>query len=186
MPSQRLDMMILLALELEEAGKESGDRSLQNIAVAVCHEPTFVGKSATLTLFLRERLAAFSSSTSIQLTFLLGFDTLERLFAPRYYGSESAMKDALRRFLLPSGDNSRIVCARRSPGASYKFTDTSVLDAAAEFVESGSIEFADIGEEERALSSSEVREDTSDGWGAKVPTAVAAYIKEKHLYRRSS
>jgi len=184
-PTQRLEMMVLLARELEAAGGQGS----QSIAVAVCQEPTFVGKSTALTLFFRDRLAAFSSSATVQLTFLLGFDTLERLFAPRYYGSESAMKGALRVFFSPSGDNSRTICARRSSGVSYSEADTSVLGVAAEFIDSGAVELVDIGEEERALSSSEVRENigsTSDVWYSKVPKAVATYIQQNTLYRQSS
>lgn len=52
-------------------------------------------------------------SPSPKLTFLMGTDTVARLFALRYYASEAAMPTALHRSLSPNGDDSWIVCARR-------------------------------------------------------------------------
>jgi nicotinamide-nucleotide adenylyltransferase len=175
-------MMVLLARELQE---QSADRGSPNIAVAVCQEPTFVGKSAALKPFFHERMISLSSSAHVRLTFLIGFDTLERLFAPRYYGSEALMKDALGRFFSTSGDDSRVICARRTSGASYSQVDSTVLDAAAEYINSGAVALVDIGEEVRTLSSSEIRDmvrNVSNAWQRKVPSLVAAYIKENSLY----
>ncbi|KAF8591206.1 Nucleotidylyl transferase [Ramaria rubella] len=186
-PSQRLQMMIFLAHELQRIGEQNANHSSQNIAVGVCREPTFVGKSAVLLDFFHDRLATLSPSTNVRLTFLLGFDTLERLFAPRYYSSEDAMKEALRRLLSPSGDDSRIICARRRAGESYAEVDNNIVDIASNFIDSGAVVLTDIGEAERALSSSEVRKnitDASDNWMHKVPESVAAYIKENHLYAK--
>lgn len=174
--------MVLLARELQE---QTEDRGSPNIAVAVCQEPTFVGKSAVLRLFLHERMIALSTQMHAQLTFLLGFDTLERLFSPRYYGCETSMRDALERFFSTSGDNCRIICARRASGVSYPQANIGVLGAAAEYIDSGAVKLTDIGEEERTLSSSEVRKliwNTSDLWQQKVPRLVAAYIRENDLY----
>ncbi|KAL0953241.1 hypothetical protein HGRIS_004494 [Hohenbuehelia grisea] len=117
-----------------------------NVAVAIIDEPTFVGKSSALLTFLRDRLASLETLLSgaaptppttagspqsaeprapdIELTFLVGIDTLERLFVPKYYASsdptatpEENMLIALRKFMSsqPGGDNARVVCARRIP-----------------------------------------------------------------------
>lgn len=174
--------MVLLAHELQG---QSEDHGSHNIAVAICQEPTFVGKSASLKQFFQDRIMALSSSVNVHLTFLVGFDTLERLFATRYYGSETNMKEALRRFLSISGDNSRIICVHRAPGASYPLVDASALEAAREYINSGAVVLTNIGEGERTLSSSEVREmvrNASDTWQQKVSKLVAIYIKENQLY----
>lgn len=66
-----------------------------NVAVGIIDEPTFVRKAEVLHQFLNERVSTFLSGSpptvsekptvSVQLSFLMGYDTLERLFAPRYY-----------------------------------------------------------------------------------------------------
>jgi len=181
-PSQRLQMMVLLAKELQAL-----DVGSQNVAVAVCQEPTFASKSNVLHLFLRQRMRELSSEgTKARLTFLLGYDTLERLFSPRYYGSEQNMDAALRGLLTASGDDSRVLCARRSAGASYLQADSGFLQVAEKYIDSGAVVMTDIGETEKALSSSEVREGVRSGfatWETLVPSSIAAYIKENNLYR---
>ena len=123
------------------------DALIGNVAVAIIDEPTFVRKSAVLRECLRHRVAslfhapapasvsASSSSLSqtsgnlhmksaenanapeVRLTFLMGFDTLERFLAPRYYGSGTleSMHTALDSFFSqpPEGDGSKVVCAGR-------------------------------------------------------------------------
>lgn len=96
--AQRLEMMILLAKEIE---RSFGDPPAANIAVAIIDEPTFIAKSSVLCASLRERqllldpnpLAELEPSQfmerdmitqplKIQPNFLMGTDTLERLVAP--------------------------------------------------------------------------------------------------------
>ncbi|KAG6373400.1 hypothetical protein JVT61DRAFT_6549 [Boletus reticuloceps] len=109
---QRLEMMRLLSHDMRsiETSESSGGfpQISDNVAIAIVDEPTFVGKSTVLLHFLKKRLAAVvessnsPNSTSIKrdasypfpspkLTFFLGFDTLIRLFSPRYYPSEQVM-----------------------------------------------------------------------------------------------
>ena len=128
---------------------------LRNVAVGIIDEPTFVKKSSTLRSALQSQLLSLltskpdnngSNSNSeiqslnpakiglginypeIQLHFLMGTDTLERLLAPRYYAKSSntnvdatlAMHTALRGFFsLPpeGGDGSIVVCAGRDPSS---------------------------------------------------------------------
>lgn len=120
---QRLQMMGLLA---HDVSCQDG-----NVAIAITDEPTFVGKSKVLQEYLRTRLRllftedAQGASLHAQLSFIVGLDTLERLFSPKYYppppGSsatpEETMVAALSRMLSPQsdgGDDSLIVCARRT------------------------------------------------------------------------
>jgi nicotinamide-nucleotide adenylyltransferase len=208
-----------------------------NVAVAIIDEPTFVGKSNIMLPFLQRRLTSLASSptspTSLeipipgpkdettsaqpliqqpQLTFLLGFDTLERLFTPRYYVSSSSpssdptwqMLSSLRKFFSPSpqGDDSRVVCARRSSSPLSQNQDqnqdqpknasetlntkTSTLSLAEEFIASQRTVIIDIGEDEKTFSSTAVREmirDGDSGWRRFVPANIAEYVDSEGLYR---
>jgi nicotinamide-nucleotide adenylyltransferase len=122
---QRLQMMGLLA---QDPSVRDG-----NVAIAITDEPTFVGKSKVLQEYLKARLASLPPETTpqspvgsrnTQLSFIVGLDTLERLFSPKYYppssGSQATHEDTmikmLSRMLSPpsqGGDDSLVVCARR-------------------------------------------------------------------------
>ncbi|KZT67950.1 hypothetical protein DAEQUDRAFT_367824 [Daedalea quercina L-15889] len=185
-----------------------------NVAVAIIDEPTFVGKSSVLLSCLRHRLSAPSASLSTlarppsssesqslditaplssvlrpQLTFLVGTDTLERLFAPRFYASPEAMRVALHRFFSshPDGDDARIVCARRALNTAADDEEEAKLKAAIrEFAEDGRVLLVDIPEELRAVSSTKIRQGAKgedEAWRRMVTPAVAEYIVEHDLYR---
>ncbi|KAF8843700.1 Nucleotidylyl transferase [Paxillus ammoniavirescens] len=207
---QRLEMMQLLSQDLcstDSTKTEYGCPSpvSGNIAIAVIDEPTFVGKSTTLLRFLRTRLASPINSSSLssaterqdgayslphpKLTFLLGFDTLGRLFSPKYYPSEEIMVQMLRVFLFPNEEDCRIVCAHRtSPGAgqtSQNELHGKALEMAQEFIASGRIILIDIGAREQTYSSSEVRAKVAAGdetWKWLVTGVIANYIMENALY----
>ncbi|KAI0701897.1 hypothetical protein C8T65DRAFT_656063 [Cerioporus squamosus] len=183
-----------------------------NVAVAIIDEPTFVGKSALLLDFLRKRISDLypapgitlpsessssheSTSTeppSPKLTFLMGTDTIVRFFAARYYASEEAMKTALHRFLSPAENDSRIICARRvSRGVSREAEENAeaqLPDFVRDITPGDRIAFVDIGEEECAYSSSEVREKIArgdEGWRTMVTPLIAGYIEQHGLYSLS-
>jgi hypothetical protein len=79
--------------------------SSANVAVGIINEPTFVKKAEVLHSFLYSRISSFLSDVvtrqaceglgqqvsnwSVQPSFLMGYDTLERLVAPRYYAPTS-------------------------------------------------------------------------------------------------
>lgn len=197
-------------------GHDDHCRQDGNVAVAIIDEPTFVGKSSKLLSFLRERLAnTFSSLSSSpsssrlpiftqsdlgttlipkpQLTFLQGFDTLERLFSPRYYSSEDEMLRSLRNFFSVDGDDSRVVCARRASGSrrdsdeamQQEMREQRAMEAAKEFMSSERVMLIDIGDDVRTISSTEVRDKISKGdeeWRRLVPQSIAKFITEEHLY----
>ena len=170
-------MMYLLAEDMSES---------HDVAIAITDEPTFVGKSTNLLAFLRSRLSSMSSPPipTPRLTFLLGLDTLERLFSPRYYPSEEEMLTSLRHF-FGEEEGCNVVCARRDP-ISYphpsKDLDTPIPPTATEFL--NQISLIDIGAEEQALSSSQVRDGRSagEGWKKSVSPSIARYIEETGLY----
>ncbi|OCH93061.1 Nucleotidylyl transferase [Obba rivulosa] len=162
---QRLEMMCLFA---QDVGMEQNRPP--NVAVAVINEPTF------------------GDTPKVQLTFLTGMDTLVRLFSPRYYPSEEAMRESLHHFLSDEGDDSRVVCARRTVQGTFTKGDQEqqLPETAKEFVESHRVAIINISERERGISSTEVRQLIARGdnaWRSLVTPAVAEYIAEHNIYR---
>ena len=194
---QRLEMMLLLSKDVITSSKPEHEAA--NVAIAIIDKPTFVGKSSMLLDFLQRRLT--TTPLPLELTFLVGLDTLERLFSPRYYSSETDMMASLRQFLsaAPQGDNSRIVCAKRvlSPAQVAQPIDSpqdiSSLALAKEFRESDRIAIIDIGNIVNRYSSSAIRSaigrfgleqtvDHNGGWKSMVTREIADYIVEQRLY----
>jgi nicotinamide-nucleotide adenylyltransferase len=180
---QRLEMM---AISTQDIDSDMPD-SMRNAATAIIDEPTFVGKSRNLLTFLRDHIASLdkgslASPPKIQLTFLQGFDTLERLFSPRYYASHSSMTTLLRGFFSPDHDDSTLVCAWRGDESK----DVSVLPSLAkEFIDAGRIVLIDIGEKERQISSTEIRGKrarSDEGWKQFLTPRIARYVEEQKLY----
>ncbi|KAG6841438.1 hypothetical protein C0991_011108 [Blastosporella zonata] len=186
---QRLEMLQIFTQDMASNRDETA-----NVAIAMIDEPTFVGKSRILQTFFKSRFAAnphHFSGFDTQLNFIVGFDTLERLFQPRYYGSEEQMMSSLRQFLSPDGDNSRVVCARRASSTSSAI-DVIELASANEFISSGRIAIIDIDDEVKGYSSSDVRNtirrlglDAAE-WRKFVPLGIASYIVRDDLYRIDS
>lgn len=188
---QRLEMMLLLSKDVIESQHEAA----ANVAIAIIDKPTFVGKSSALLDFLQRRL---TTPLPLELTFLVGLDTLERLVSPRYYTSETDMMASLRQFLsaAPQGENSRIVCAKRVSSlaeAAQSFEDIPSLALAKEFRESDRIVIVDIGNIVNRYSSSAIRSaigrfglgqtiDQDGGWKSMVTREIADYIVEQRLY----
>lgn len=209
---QRLEMMYLLAKDMDQPSADSHEEGegewSSNVAIAIIDEPTFVGKSTALLTFLRNRIVLSPSTLQPhpKLAFLLGVDTLERLFSPRYYPSEESMMSSLRHFFCEEG--STVVCAKRHPSSytsssnELRFPEVhnsvpiSVPPHALEFMDANQITIIDIGKDEQTYSSSEIRNerkgsvDTGDGngqshtdrWKRLVSERVAAYIEEHALY----
>jgi len=198
---QRLEMMLLLSRDVRASTNTDTSHSLleyetANVAIAIIDKPTFVGKSSALLDFLQRRL---TTPLPLELTFLVGLDTLERLFSSRYYTSETDMMTSLRQFFSAAGDNSRIVCAKRvsSPietaQSAENLDDFASLVLAKEFRESDRIVIIDIGNVVNSYSSSAVRSaigrsgfgqniDQDGGWKSMVTREIADYIVEQRLY----
>ncbi|KAF9048764.1 hypothetical protein BJ165DRAFT_1325192, partial [Panaeolus papilionaceus] len=212
---QRLEMMEMLGKQIRyypSAAPSSPDEP--NVAIAIIDEPTFIGKSQVLLDFLRRRFRILATSSDdglptselpeIELTFLVGKDTLERLFAPRYYASESFMVASLRKFMAPAphGDNSRVVCAHRVSASTIinplaaeaeEAQARRAMDLAQEFVDNGRIAMIEIGDKLSRYSSSAVRgsihamglegrEGKELAWKGLVSKDVAQYITDSRLY----
>lgn len=182
-PEMRLEMMRELALELEK-------RKGGNVAVMCCREPTFVGKST----LLRTELARITGSDTedgsgpIKLSFALGWDTLIRLFNPKYYAPPAPpMSTALASFF----DGSSVVCARRGDIDAAEEQDFLDRDGVKEW-RSG-IEMATLSKEMGEVSSSLVRATVKECMGDEalistrlkglVVDGVSRYIVREKLYR---
>jgi len=181
---QRVEMMSLLAPRIHHNGLSSPP----NVAVGLVNEPTFVSKSSALRRFLDDHLAKLTSgplrAISVQLTFLMGSDTLERVLAPRYYPSEDEMHRLLGIFLSQEGDNAQIVCSRRADDGKDRKTES--LPTTNFYLETGRVAFIDIGEREMTLSSSALRTQCRDGvqsWSTATTAEVCKYIVDNRLYR---
>ena len=181
---QRLNMMFLHAQDMDLALADSPS----NVAIAVVDEPTFVGKSSALLAFLHKHLQGLNPPLSnpdvtIHLTFLQGFDTLQRLFSTQYYPSETSMLASLRHFFSAEGDNSTVVCAWRGDGRKERAFES--LPLSREFVDAGRIVMLEIGERNHNLSSTKVRDLRRKGdeeWKRVVSARIASYIELQGLY----
>ena len=111
----------------------------------------------------------------LELMFVVGFDTLERLFAPRYYSD-------MERELAPFFERNRVLAANRGRTAA---------DDVARWIEKHAGPFVDritvleIDEYPASLSSTQVREAVAAGDSPHpaVSPAVRRYIEEHGLYR---
>jgi nicotinamide-nucleotide adenylyltransferase len=179
---QRLEMMLLLADELQSSEIV---RSTGNIAVAAIDEPTFVGKARRLRQVLLTMIRRTVPVVALQLHFVLGFDTVVRLFSPRFYASQDAMCSLLETFFDPTGDNCVVVCARRSlkEGMTQEERDLEEREfvesiEVRRYIETGRVVLVDIPEDLQAISSTKVRKGGRD----LVPLSIRSYIGGKNLY----
>lgn len=124
-PLQRLSMMVVLAKDLEEKLRQDGvDEDSVNVAVAICEEPLMKDKSSIVHAWLRQQgsksngevHAGEASSppftTRTRLHWVVGWDTLIRFFALKYYPSEEDFAKACQRFFVEEGTT--FMCARRN------------------------------------------------------------------------
>ncbi|KAJ7067207.1 Nucleotidylyl transferase [Mycena amicta] len=178
---QRLEMMFLLA-------KDTVPKNHRHpIAIGVIDEPTFVGKASKLRVALEKRVATLGIQRP-QLNFLMGFDTLERLFAPHYYGdsptdpdAETKMFAALDKFFSEEEDNARVIYARRGVSPSEEAT----LALAERYVAQRRIELVEIKAEVETCSSTQVRraiEQKSLTWRKMVTLNMHEYLRKEKIY----
>lgn len=200
---QRLQMMILLAEEMENRLSAASVSNSPMLAVATIDEPTFVGKSTKLLQYFRGVYPDAVEAQLPRLTFVLGFDTIIRLFNPKYYGSDDGMIASLDTFFLK--DHSSVMCARRRSGGSSLDSTTEneiaflQLGGVRRYVELGAVMIFGIDSTEAAMSSTLVRqsitamaaspmlEDTmahlpARNWRSMVLPAIAEYITWNGLY----
>ncbi|KZT57690.1 Nucleotidylyl transferase [Calocera cornea HHB12733] len=171
---QRVEMMILLAQDM--IALQPGIR----IAVGIIDEPTFVGKCRVIrSTFGR---ASRKSTRDVQVWFGVGWDTLLRLFAPRYYGGPEGMAEQLDGFF--GRDGSGVICARRGEGAEVDEKAFLATDEVKRWTDAGKVAMVDIGER-AAFSSTAIRDAVNKGeanWQMMCTSSIADYVSRAGLY----
>ncbi len=134
------------------------------LSVAASNQARIIDQALALT-------GAFPSAT---FDFVVGFDTLERLFARRYYADMEAE-------LAPFFERHRVLAANRGAIEAHEVAAWIHANAGAF---SNRILLLEIGKEPASLSSTRAREAASmDTGDLAAPAAVARYVREHGLYR---
>ncbi|BGO88948.1 hypothetical protein NBRC10512_005702 [Rhodotorula toruloides] len=183
----RLEMMRQLGMDLHR--RSGGKGGLSNVAVVLLQAPTFVRKSEILRDELDKLVQAQAGSdeASVRLTFLVGWDTLIRIFAPRYYQPPGPdLGSSMSAFL--DRDDSSLACARRGDIPSEEEDAFLNSDEVKEWVKRGKVEMFDIEERFRTISSTEVRravkEERWEDVRRDVPIeGIIDVIKREGLYK---
>ncbi|KAF9021378.1 Nucleotidylyl transferase [Hymenopellis radicata] len=151
--AQRSQMMLILS------------RAVPNSAVALIDRPTFAEKA-------REEAELKKS------TWVLGWDTLVRFFADKYY-PEGSMGRVLRTFFVEDG--SRVVYSRRGEAGDVDWID-KFLDE--HQIPRDCVQEVEIDPALRDVSSSAVRAAIKEGreWKGMVTDEIADYIEQERLY----
>ncbi|KZO91542.1 Nucleotidylyl transferase [Calocera viscosa TUFC12733] len=172
---QRVEMMILLAQDMTSL--QPGTR----VAVGIIDEPTFVGKCRVIrNTFGR---ASGKSMRDVRVWFGIGWDTLLRLFAERYYGGHEGMVEQLEGFF--GRDGSGVICARRGEGPEADEKAFFATEQVKRWMDGGKVVMVDIGES-AAFSSTAIRDAVDKGqdvWRSMCTTSVAQYVDREGLYR---
>jgi len=170
---QRVEMMILLAHDMLASQPNI------RVAVGIIDEPTFVGKCRVI----RDKFGRGDgeSTKDVRLWFGVGWDTLLRLFAARYYGGPEGMAEQLEAFF--EKDGSGVICVRRGGDSAEErfFLETEEVK---KWVDAGKVVMADIGER-AAYSSTAIRDAISqraDHWRSMCTCSIADYVLDGGLY----
>lgn len=212
--AQRLEMMVLLAQELAHpTATDDSDPSdplsssdlliAPAVAVAIIDEPTFKGKSSKLRDFFDRQLNRSDFNNHVappELSFVIGYDTLIRLFDLKYYGnSYDDLHGALDKFFRHDG--SSVVCVRRNVEGR---DEAAAVREEAAFLDlphvkpyltlEGRVKLVNISEDEASMSSTLVREGVAkddrlrgsigkeSAWRSMTLPSIAAFIEASQLY----
>ncbi|CAG8512734.1 11886_t:CDS:1 [Racocetra fulgida] len=210
-PVDRLLMMESLASQINSTiiKTEPTFNSLQNIATGVITHPLFMDKAKAIRSYLInnnnkpshsiDSSNGVDNSPQVSLYFILGFDTVIRLFNPQYY---SNIYKELNSFF----EISKIICANRDGYGGREFEENFFKsDIIKEIIgESGKLIGVKLDDELAKISSTNVRKAVSDAWNIErqetddygereemiknilynfCPESVAEFIIQEKLYR---
>ncbi|GAA6035030.1 hypothetical protein JCM8097_002151 [Rhodosporidiobolus ruineniae] len=180
----RLEMIRAVALDLQEKAAEEG---LRNVAVAVLNAPTFTQKSrilrSELDALVREQSG--EEKAEVRCSFAVGWDTLIRIFAPRYYQTGPGLPTSMNAFLIEDG--SSVSCARR--GDIPADEERAFLDSDEVKPWRSQVELFDLEDEKvKGISSTAIREAVKEErWEdvrRDVPfEGVVEILRRERLYR---
>ncbi|PWN19131.1 hypothetical protein BCV69DRAFT_284289 [Microstroma glucosiphilum] len=219
-PEQRLSMMYLLAKDLERKLSSEGSKE-PNVAVVVVEEPLMKDKSTLLHSFFKEQTeggrgqsngAGLVHRARPRLHWVVGWDTIIRYFALKYYPSPESFARSCDLFFNQEGTT--FVAARRVVGGSAPDRSDDAEQSAASlrkeedkflgsdlvrpWVEKGSVTMFDLPKEARGVSSTLVRsillEDGVSGkeklrklrQGDTVSEDLAKYLVEEDVYKKTA
>ncbi|KAH3673574.1 hypothetical protein WICMUC_003681 [Wickerhamomyces mucosus] len=144
-----------------------------DVSIGLTKHAKFIDKAFSI----KER---FRIPPEDKLTFLLGFDTLIRVFNPEYYKPLS-LRDALRGFV----ESNEIFCLTRNDEIDMQFQFMNSISRDFPPVWSENIKLVHNEENALSISSSYIRNEVSfnrKGWEDLVFHSISSYIKENDLY----
>lgn len=191
-PLQRLEMMSLLSFSLHSL--EASKNQEESIATALIHAPTFAAKASILRSYIVNELNLGQRGEEADLSFLVGMDTLVRIFDPNYY-PEGEMQTKLDGFFLPPprGAGANLVCARRGTTPADREFEENLLkrDDIKPWVENGKVKVLGDGHDGwEDVSSTLVRECVrKSDWESVnklLGEEMSLYIQKERLYFASN
>ncbi|WWC95371.1 hypothetical protein V866_002233 [Kwoniella sp. B9012] len=176
-PQQRVEMMSILS------SLRSNTHPKESIAVGLINEPTFVGKAS----IIRNHLSTLPYlDVEVDLSFLVGTDTLIRFFDPRFY-PPNEMNRKIQEYFRDS--NAYLISARRGINEEDRAIENEILnrDGVREWVDKGKLRLLGTGQEGwEEVSSTIVRKAVGGGDWEKVEKLVGKevmdYIRREGLY----
>jgi len=151
-----------------------------SVAVGVIDEPTFVGKSRVIQKTFGS--GSGDGGTAVRTWFGVGWDTLLRVFEPRYYGGPEGMAEQMEEFFQSGG--SGITCARRGMASSEEEDRFLQQPEVKRWVDARKVVMVDIGER-AAYSSTAIRDAIGRGertWKSMCTESIAQFVEREGLY----
>jgi len=153
----------------------------QGVGIGLLNEPTFAGKAE----IVQEWLKREKGIDNVQMSFLIGTDTLIRCFVPRYYPK------GMRETMDPFFKTCYLVSARRGEDETSRGVEEGVLEGpeVQDWVAQGRIRLRGSSKEGRQdISSTSVREAIkgSGSLGGLVSEEIEEYIRTEGLYSGGS
>lgn len=221
--SQRVQMMTLMAKDVERAQLAEGRAA--NVAVALVDKPLIFAKSTLTWDLLKEQQSragkaqeaepkhtTSANQAEARLHWVVGFDTLYRVFQLKYYPSLDDFQQQCKQFF--DKERTTFVCARRDPSSypqliSQTGDKSSKEDAqkkarseedklleseyVAPWVRHGSVGMLDIDPNQAKLSSTKIRQllkdksvtsaDKKGQLNELVPPSLVEYLVESRIYQ---
>jgi nicotinamide-nucleotide adenylyltransferase len=149
----------------------------QGVGIGLLNEPTFAGKAEIVQDWLKRE----KGIENVQMSFLMGTDTLIRCFVPKYYPK------GMRETMDPFFKTCYVVSAQRGEDETSRGVEEGVLEGPEvhDWVEQGRIRLSGSFKEGRqAISSTSVRDaiQAGESLDGLVSQDIEEYIRNERLY----
>ncbi|RUS18371.1 hypothetical protein BC937DRAFT_88831 [Endogone sp. FLAS-F59071] len=180
---ERVMMMEIIARGMAAVSFDSDSstsfvsRAMKNLAVGITKHARFLDKAESILSWHRTQHPP--SSPPLDLHFIMGLDTILRLFSPRYY-APTPVAQALQPFFA----RSRVVWANRAGIGDEEAEQFWQSEDVAQFADR--VMRVQIGEDMEAVSSTKAREAVAEGKWEEVERLVGDvtdFVKGEGLYR---